>query len=61
MNTVTYHISRDHEIYNWLVSEIFYAEILRLNRGNKIKYIIKNYGTRAKKRYEDVQRLAYTN
>lgn len=60
MNTITYHISRDHEIYNWLVSEIFYTEILRLNRQNKIKYILKNYG-RTKKRYENVKRLAYTN
>ena len=55
MNTVTYHISKDHEIYNWIISEIFYAEVLRLNRQNKIKYILKDYG-RTKKRYEDVKR-----
>jgi len=55
MNTVTYHINRDHEIYNWLISEIFYSETMRLNRQNKIKYIIKNYG-RTKKRYQNVKR-----
>ena len=49
MNTITYHISKKHELYKWLVSEIFYTELVRLNKLNKIKYKVKDYGSRTNK------------
>jgi hypothetical protein len=46
MEIVTYHISKKHKLYKWLVCEIFYIELVRLNKLNKIKYKVKDYGKR---------------